>query len=523
MLGNSNFSGEAETLDREQFKLIDRALHGDLQGKVIITERDRELYDKFMNNTNSPPSPDTMMSDCSKRTELSYIPRAQMKAVQEERAMQMGIQAPTPNYSPINQGYSMASPLYPSNPVMSGYRDFSSPYSSQNLGYNPYAWGGGYNYYNPYGYNPYGYGAAPQQIFDVGDPGLNYAISKVKQMSDLNAAGYFDNQYGYYGGYNYYQPQNKTVHVNLNKEYGSTARQFSECLPPEVREHMDKYFESQGLEVIPDDSDIVKGSVDIQVPANMSYPMYGGGQNLVQQVFNAPAPYVYTQQYKDYVQQINYQRQVLNQEICRVVCEYAGVNYDEYCAQAQEIADQQARASLQYIHRYDYKFDRSGMNEYERRIADEEEENMNRSIAHIRNNPYGITWSAADISRYVQAYVDSDREFQMMRKEMPWDMSVIDFMTKGYPAYETRKTVEAFRRRNRQGDLEYDSRKYRDAIMQCGVGGTPYLGASYNRPTYNPSTGQIYQAPSPISDINQKYEQRRASYIAAARTRGGII
>lgn len=483
----------------EQFAIIDRALNGDLKGVVTVTQSDMDLYNRHK------AAQGTYANEYRKATEFSYVPRAKQEQVKAERAAQMGITPPNQSMGFSSANYAEAKPLYPqqsSNPVLNGYASFNSApaYSYPNTYY-------GNGYYNPY-FNQYYY--QPQRMYDYGDPVTNYAMSKVIEMSTLNNNGYFDNTNNYYSGY--YQPQLQTLIIDPNQRPSAAALDFGN--------RINSNFQNDTF--IPLEDKIPEGfeePVIISMPPELRQNYYGGygyyNMSPYERAFNSPPPYAQTKQYQDYLKSIQKNKEELMTIIYRSVLGHKGIDYDEYQEQLKASAEENAKRGYNERHKYDNIF-----NEAELRIKAEQEENMSRVMSNFRCNPYNISFDPSKAWERIERGLASDRQFQMLQKYMPSNMSYVEFVMDGYPAYMERLKYEEFCHEARLDSMRYDSSKYRNAINRSGINNSPYLGF---KPMYDPITRQQTSMVTPPESISQKYNERRASYIREAEKRGGIV
>ena len=494
MLGSINF-------EQQQAEFTNRALYGDLQGKVPITEKDRQIMNMYSQYNTTPQG---YANEYRKATELSYVPRAQLEQVKAQRAAEMGIQPPS--------SYAQATPLYPQNPVMNGYRDFGNPY--QNLAYNPYA---GTNFYSNSYYNPFGYQQQPQVMIDHNNPIINFAVSKIMQMSDYQ---------DYYGTQNYYNTPDRTVRIDFNKQFNEDNTIVSH-LPPEIKENMNRYFASMGIDVSNDsnDTDWRNGRI-IEVPVvglsqntPYGYPSYYNNYTSYQMQNSLP-PYCRTKQFQDYLEAEKKKQQEFQEAITRDIFRITGNDYDEFTRKMQEKKEEDAKRQIKNRHRYDSFFNNES--DEAKKLYEDMEDNMNKVLMNISINPYHYTVSFDDVRDNCNKLMWNEPNIQKARQEMPWNASAIDFWTKYYPQYENRKIVDRLRYLARKGQMDYDSNKYREAITRSGINSQPYLGFAAYKPVYNPVTGQ-QSTITPIDSITQKYNERRQNYIMEANKRGGIV
>lgn len=480
----------------EQFSIIDRAINGDLKGIVSVSQNDIDLYNRHKAMQNG-----TYANEYRKATEFSYVPKAKQAEMKAERAAQMGITPPNQSVGFSSANYIDAKPLYPSqpsNPVLGGYASFNSTpsYSYPNTYY-------GNGYYNPYynsGYNPYY--QPPQQMYDYGDPVTNFAVSKILEMSDLGARGYFDNNYP-----GYYAPQQQTkIIIDPNQRPSQAALNFGTTSPSTQMNY---------------DADIPKGfekPVVISMPDDLRASYYGGyynSQSYYQSVFNSPPPYAQTTQYQEYMNNVQKNKQNLLEIIQRSVLGHSGIDYDEYMEHQKAETEQLAKD--RYMQKYQ---EDKNLNSAELKIKSEQEANMSMVLSNFRYNPYNIAFDPSKAWERTETNLMNDRQFQMLQEYMPKDMSFVEFLAKGYPSYVDRLKYDEFRHTARADSMQYDSSKYRNAIDRSGINSSPYLGF---KPMYDPYTGQQTTAVTPPESISQKYNERRASYIREAEKRGGIV
>lgn len=489
--------------ENEQFSIIDRAINGDLKGIVSVTQSDIDLYNHHK------AMQENYANEYRKATEFSYIPRSQQEKVKAERAAQMGITPPHQSAGFSSSNYMEAKPLYPqqpSNPVLSGYASFNS---TPAYAYpNTYFGNGYYPYYNNGYYNSYY--QQPQQIYDYGDPVTNYAVSKIAEMSNLSANGYFDNNY--YGGYYNQYPYTREVAITIdpNQRPSQTALNFGNI-------SNQSFINNQTIPIddIPEGFEkpvVIHMSEELR---NSLYNNYYSGMSPYQRMFNSPPPYAQTKQYQDYVASIQRNNQNLMEVIQRSVLGHKGVDYDEYMEQKKIETEESVKRSYIERHKYD-----AMLNPIEIKIKAEQDENMGKVMANFRANPYNISFDQSKTWERVEAALMNDRQFQIIQEYMPSDMSFVEFLAKGYPSYVDKRRYDDFRRTARLESMQYDSSKYRNAIDRSGINGSPYLGF---KPIYNPYTGQQSNAVTPPESISQKYNERRASYIREAEKRGGIV
>lgn len=476
----------SELSEEEQVKIIERALHGDLQGIIDVTEADMDLYNRHRHGT------ETYANEYRRATEFSYVPKNKLKQVQEARARELGITPPPSVLTQENKPQT-----FYGNPVMNGYQSFTGTqpqYQYPNTYYqNPYNTNYGYQGYN-YGYQ-YGYGYQ-QPSYNYG-PLMNLVVTALDQSQYQ-----YNNGYGYGGYYSsYYQPRPETFRFNPNQT-PSQIEQF--MYTNSANSSFDSNMAFNAPNPIPVDPNVINPLAVISMSPEMDQ-------------------YINQTYYRNNSNNIQQQIQQLWQEQKRKEAEVltamnralmGAEKYDQMQADRENYQKEMNKASYKQRHMYgaDYSDD-TNLTPQQKKMKERERANTERVMSYKRYNPYNILYPIDIDKNQVWYRYYNDKEVQARLKDMPPDMSAIDFINIGIPRYENRKKFEDFYVKSRQGQMGYDSNKYREILKQSGINATPYVG-----PNLNTSPGYV----SSPDSITQRYNQRRDLYIKSAERRGDV-
>lgn len=483
----------------EQFKVIDRALNGDLRGTVELTATDMELYNRLKGS---------YANEYRKATEFSYIPKARQDQVRAERTNPMVMTPPNQNIG-FSSGYISTGPMYTntSNPVLSGYASFNSPpttpsYPYPNTYYNP-----GYgSYYGGY----YGYYNRSNDYVDYGDPIMNYAMSKINDVGRMHYQGYFEPN-SYYSYYQPPQPQMQTVNLNLPNEAIAYGGQLAAIQGSVIQQNI--------FNVSP--ADVATKSYEerttIKVPMEFKQPSWGYYYytDPYTRAAAIPPAYVNSQQYRDYCRKRQEMVEACYDSIYQSVCSYFGADYDKFKSTIKANYEQYGRQQYKHRHRYDNAIE----SEEEKSLDLAIDRNMRQVYSYYTSNPYGLTYNPADGWKYVMARLENNKNFKKMNEEFPSNQTAIEFLNEGYPKFAKRQAFEDFCRKARLGDMDYDSGKFRNVVDRDATNKYAHLGF---KSVFNPITGQTETSITTPDSIAQKYNERRSRYIQEANKRGGL-
>jgi hypothetical protein len=461
----------------QQIEIIERAIYGDLRGKVPLSPRDLNMYREYV------------------LSHKGYVSSVQQQPAQQNYGATPSLRSydtynSAPNYNTAQQPYNVGANYY-------------NPYSQQNY----------YGSMNSYGY----YGTVEEDPTMAGyDPISKYVLSEIEQHNAYEDSGYnYGGQYGSYYSGGYDRPRD-TETVRIDEPRNPMA-------PLPMNPNTDSQFKYENIFNAP-----IEHNFNITIPEQNPEPIYaevpvmyptynsyGYGYNGYS--YNLP-PYAYTQSFRDY-QNKKYQKYMdVQNSIMNAGFAITGRDYEEW-AQAQRAAQQQIqKEQYEAIHKDDWRYTESKLKEV--RVYEEKNRANFEKAWRIHYTPEGVRYDPqADWSNAFRV-INSSPLFRRLDQLIRPDSTTIEY-TRALGQLEIEDTVAKMRRRNRLYSAQnYNQDLYRRQIaMGSNEHKYAYLGF---KKTYDPVTGQQITTVSPPDAIKQKYEARKAAYQASAEARGGL-